>query len=118
MNVEEEDADNLEAADSNSQITQDEEIFSLYIESQPPTISVPSPTPPKMTRRQHKSNDPRLEEAFKILKQLVKTQPSSDNFSIFGQDVSHKCRSYSKTTQTEVEHAINNILYNADRGYI
>ncbi|GLV38630.1 hypothetical protein CBL_05629 [Carabus blaptoides fortunei] len=75
---------------------------------------IDSPVPSKKKQRKGVSV-PRPEETYNLIKESLHTN-SPDTFSVYGQHIANKLRSYSKNTQTEVEHAINNVLYTADKG--
>lgn len=57
--------------------------------------------------------DPRLEKAFQILKDAGERN-ECDTFGMF---VGSKLKQYTAFTKSYVQHAISNILYNADMGY-
>ncbi|XP_053970934.1 uncharacterized protein LOC128872351 isoform X1 [Hylaeus volcanicus] len=75
-----------------------------------------TPVPPKRRRRvSERKDDGRLEKAFQILNtSLPWEQP--DECDTYGKHVANKLRSYSNRTRVRVEHAINNILFEADMG--
>lgn len=89
-----------------------------------PKVSESDPGTPASTcsetpvRSQNKNKrkaleDPRIEEAYKILK----SHTSNKNpFAAYGQHIAQKMSGYSKKTQIQVEKAIHDILYQADMG--
>ncbi|KAF5288620.1 hypothetical protein FQR65_LT11991 [Abscondita terminalis] len=77
-----------------------------------PTQILPSGPPKKKIKTV--TGDLRSEEAYEVKNASLK--PSADALSTYGQHIVNKLRTYTKTTQIEVEHAINSILYNADKG--
>lgn len=87
--------------------------------SQPVTQSKPSTSlgsshttiPP----RKSKSEDPRVEEAYRILKDTYGSK-TRDKSQAFGNHIASKHREYSTQTKAYVEHYINNILFDADLG--
>lgn len=58
--------------------------------------------------------DDRADEAYAILKESV--NKPRDASTVFGEYVATKHRQYSAYTKNLVEHAINNILFEADMG--
>ncbi|CAH1988847.1 unnamed protein product [Acanthoscelides obtectus] len=73
---------------------------------------------PKKVKAKSKNEDPRLEEAYQILKKVAAPQPvvTEDEFAVYGQHIANKLRGYSRRTRVEVEHAFSRILYDADIG--
>jgi len=59
--------------------------------------------------------DPRVAEAYKILKVSERNEKRDDCF-VFGEHVAHKLRGYDRRTCATVQHHINNILFEADMG--
>lgn len=77
-------------------------------------------TPLRQRRKKQKKEDPRIEEAFTLLKNRSVSRTYEENrnpYSAYGQHVAQKLMNYSKKTQLSVEHAINNILFKADMGH-
>jgi hypothetical protein len=70
-----------------------------------------TPLPPR-NKKKKTTGDLRLEKAFRILEQAG----DSDESQAFGIFVGKKLRTYSPFTRSGVQHAISNILFNADRG--
>lgn len=78
----------------------------------------------KRSRKMKLSQDGhRVEQSFDTLQDMysyapARTQfmPLQDRFSTYGEHVANKLRTYSTRTQAIVEHAINNILFEADMG--
>lgn len=87
-------------------------------------IAGPSPLPKRTRKAKKLQNDHRVEQAIGMLQdtqacaisrpQYVPLMP--DRFSTYGEHVANKLRTYSMRTQAIVEHAINNILFEADMG--
>ncbi|CAH1104377.1 unnamed protein product [Psylliodes chrysocephalus] len=72
---------------------------------------------PKRNKISTKNSNSRAEEAYLILKETVACpQEPADPCSVYGAHVGNKLKTYSPRTRVEVEHAINQILYAADRG--
>ncbi|CAH1106763.1 unnamed protein product [Psylliodes chrysocephalus] len=72
---------------------------------------------PKRNKISTKNSNSRAEEAYRILKETVAfPQEPADPCSVYGAHVGNKLKTYSPRTRVEVEHAINQILYAADRG--
>ncbi|KAF5272803.1 hypothetical protein FQA39_LY07830 [Lamprigera yunnana] len=65
--------------------------------------------PPKKS----KPEDPRVAEAYRILKDTYKSK-IRDKSDAFGNNIASKHCQYSKRTKAYVEHYINNILFDAD----
>ena len=71
----------------------------------------------------HDKGDTQLNEALQLLKDthnrytMSQSQLPADRFNIFSQHIAAKLRTYTPRTQVYVEHAINNILFEADIGY-
>ncbi|XP_032672823.1 uncharacterized protein LOC116844848 isoform X2 [Odontomachus brunneus] len=66
-------------------------------------------------------DDRRVEQSFDALQDMysparAQFMPLQDRFSTYGEHVANKLRTYSTRTQAIVEHAINNILFEADMG--
>ena len=59
--------------------------------------------------------DPRIEEAFRILKKSTAAE-TQNPYSAYGQHIAQKMMGYSSRTRILVEHAINNVLFEADMG--
>lgn len=59
------------------------------------------------------------EQAFRILTKINESQRQefSDTFNIFGQHVANKLRTYPHRTRCDVQHKINEILYEADMSF-
>ena len=60
--------------------------------------------------------DPRVAEAYKILKEVSERHEKRDDCFVFGEHVAHKLRGYDSRTCSIVQHHINNILFEADMG--
>ncbi|GBM17044.1 Elongation of very long chain fatty acids protein 7 [Araneus ventricosus] len=97
----------------------------LHLDTMMPELSnVPASTPAETPRassikRKRQQEDPRIEEAFIILKKVNKNMEDSskeDLLDIYGHYVVSKMKKYSAQTQLVVEHEINKILYQADMG--
>lgn len=87
-------------------------------ESQIEAAPVPLPKAPKKKFKTSKTTDPRLEEAYQLMKDSAKAQNTqTDSFGVYGQHIANKLRGYSRQTQIEVEHIFNEILNNADIGH-
>ena len=86
-------------------------------------VKSPHGRPPKPKRMKHDKGDTQLNEALQLLKDthnrytMSQSQLPADRFNIFSQHVAAKLRTYTPRTQVYVEHAINNILFEADIGY-
>lgn len=99
--------DNLLVEDADEQITQPKQ-----------------PPPKKLQKRTKPMEDPRIQEAYKVLQDVhtryisSKQQPLEvpDRFAIYGQHVANKLRQYTPRAEILVEHHINNILFQADLG--
>ncbi|XP_031350513.1 uncharacterized protein LOC116176175 [Photinus pyralis] len=81
------------------------------------------PPRPKKLKKPKEKEDVRIQEAYAILKDThakysASQNVSTDRFTIFGQHIAAKLRTYNKRTQAIVEHSINNILFEADMGNI
>jgi hypothetical protein len=68
---------------------------------------------PRRNKKKKTTGDLRLEKAFRILEQAG----DSDESQAFGIFVGKKLKTYTAFTRSGVQHAISNILFNADRGY-
>ncbi|GBN92303.1 hypothetical protein AVEN_248620-1 [Araneus ventricosus] len=97
----------------------------LHLDTMMPELSnVPASTPAETPRassikRKRQQEDPRIEEAFRILKKANKTLEDSskeDMLDSYGRYIVAKMKKYSAQTQLVVEHEINKILYQADMG--
>ncbi|CAH2003167.1 unnamed protein product [Acanthoscelides obtectus] len=76
---------------------------------------------PQIFPKKRKVNeDPKVAEAYKIMKEAQarssRREKAEDRFDIYGQHIASKLRTYSKRAEIMVEHAINNILFEADLG--
>jgi hypothetical protein len=60
--------------------------------------------------------DPRVAEAYKILKEVSERNEKRDDCVVYGEHVAHKLRGYDSRTCAIVQHHINNILFEADMG--
>jgi hypothetical protein len=60
--------------------------------------------------------DPRVAEAYKILKEVSERSERRDDCVVYGEHVAHKLRGYDRRTCAIVQHHINNILFEADMG--
>lgn len=64
--------------------------------------------------------DRKVTEAYKIMKEaqarFSRQEKAQDRFDVYGQHIASKLRTYSKRAEIMVEHAINNILFEADLG--
>lgn len=72
-------------------------------------------TPTKQIKKANKNDDTKLDEAFAILKESV-AAPPPDACATYGAHVGNKLRNYNQLVRIQVEHKINNILYDADMG--
>lgn len=73
-----------------------------------------SPSEPRNRhRKKRKMENPRIEEAFGIIKNYKATRSP---YSAYGQHIAQKLSGYSNRTRALVEHSINNILFDADMG--
>ncbi|GBO23468.1 hypothetical protein AVEN_36893-1 [Araneus ventricosus] len=97
----------------------------LHLDTMMPELSnVPASTPAETPRassikRKRQQEDPRIEEAFRILKKANKNMEDSskeDMLDSYGRYIVAKMKKYSAQTQLVVEHEINKILYQADMG--
>ncbi|XP_063919880.1 uncharacterized protein LOC135134921 isoform X2 [Zophobas morio] len=86
-------------------------------------VKSPRGRPPKPKKMKHDKGDTQLNEALQLLKDthnrytMSQSQLPADRFNIFSPHVAAKLRTYTPRTQVYVEHAINNILFEADIGY-
>ncbi|KAK4885692.1 hypothetical protein RN001_001963 [Aquatica leii] len=112
---EEEVYNDLGVIDNDLEMSQDDEIASFVTDTQTPSVNVPSPSPLEKKHKRTRTDSTQLEEMYQTMKPSFNTSPL-DAASVYGLYVANKLRGYNKNTQIEVEHAINNILYNADRG--
>ncbi|XP_076672884.1 uncharacterized protein LOC143371522 isoform X2 [Andrena cerasifolii] len=69
-----------------------------------------SPPPPKISRVQ--TENERLEEILKPVEQITEDECHS-----YGMFVANKMKRYSTSSRSAVQHAISDILFNADMGY-
>lgn len=60
--------------------------------------------------------DPRVAEAYKILKEVSERNEKRDDCFDFGEHVTLKLQGYDRRTCAVVQHHINNILFEADMG--
>lgn len=68
-------------------------------------------------RKRQREEDPRIDEAYSVLKHTLAQKPR-DESSVFGEHVANKHRKYNSQIRSIVEHKINNILFEADMGYL
>jgi len=62
-------------------------------------------------------SDPRIEEAFSILKKSASNMNSQhDECTTYGLYVGNKIRNYTPKTRALIQHYINNLLFDADMG--
>ncbi|CAL1267506.1 unnamed protein product [Larinioides sclopetarius] len=87
----------------------------------PEPTNTPAETPRTSSiKRKRNQEDPRIDEAFKILKKANKNMEESskqDMLDFYGLYIVSKMKKYSAQTQLTVEHEINKILYHADMGF-
>lgn len=60
--------------------------------------------------------DPRVTEAYRILKEVSKKNEKRDDCIVYGEHIAHKLRGYDNRTCAIVQYHINNILFEADMG--
>jgi hypothetical protein len=60
--------------------------------------------------------DPRVMEAYKILKEVSERNEKRDDCIVYGEHIAHKLRGYDSCTRAIVQHHISNILFEADMG--
>lgn len=60
--------------------------------------------------------DPRVTEAYRILKEVSKRNEKRDDCVVYGEHIAHKLRGYDSRTCAVVQYHINNILFEADMG--
>lgn len=71
-------------------------------------------------KKKNEDEDPRIEEAFQILKKSTAPTPPApvlpkdDAFSIYGKYIPDKLRGYNQTHRVMAEHEINNVIFTYD----
>ncbi|XP_021922023.1 uncharacterized protein LOC110830905 isoform X3 [Zootermopsis nevadensis] len=60
--------------------------------------------------------DPRVTEAYRILKEVSKRNEKRDHCIVYGEHIAHKLRGYDSRTCAIVQYHINNVLFEADMG--
>lgn len=68
-------------------------------------------------KKRKRTEDKRLDKAFELLTSAAaKPEEKNDEWYSFGIYIAKKMRLYSTCTRSGVQHAISNIIFNADRG--
>lgn len=69
-----------------------------------------------LNKKARNVEDPRVTEAYRILKEVSKRNEKRDDCFVYGEHIAHKLRNYDSRTSAIVQHHINNILFEADMG--